>query len=480
MIPNFLQRGDDDFEVVEGSEFVVSRTAFKDSSSYYKINDRKVHFKEVEAFLKEVGVDLVHNRFLILQGEVEQIAMMKSKAQNKNEDGMLEFLEDIIGSSRFKEPIEILAKRVEELAELKTEKYNRVKIIEKEKNELEDAKNEAVAYLELENDITQKRSILLQKDISSSEKLHKEAADTKAAVAEDLKSSEVVLQETMAKKKAIAKESREIIKKFNEVDALHEKVKREFKEYEQRDMRCQEDQKHCRNDAKSLAKSLQQEETKLAQLKVIPAKKEEDAKKLMSKLEKLQIDKQNEEDRFNEVMNSFQDETKDLQKNKETMEKKLSVHQKSVNVAKQEYQLKQAELDLLKRNHMKESSKLTDIKRNLERFQKLLEDKKGSLDEINQKLPDCNAAFEQAKKDLAEVNKIYDEKGIVVNKLRTKVEMAKSTYQTAQDQGRVMEYLMNLKRSGKIPGIHGRLVSITKLIYSFILASDFVLICRET
>lgn len=48
----------------------------------------------------------------------------------------------------------------------------------------------------------------------------------------------------------------------------------------------------------------------LAQLKVIPAKKEEDAKKLMSKLEKLQIDKQNEEDRFNEVMNSFQDETK--------------------------------------------------------------------------------------------------------------------------------------------------------------------------
>lgn len=47
---------------------------------------------------------------------------------------------------------------------------------------------------------------------SSSEKLHKEAADTKAAVAEDLKSSEVVLQETMAKKKAIAKESREIIK----------------------------------------------------------------------------------------------------------------------------------------------------------------------------------------------------------------------------------------------------------------------------
>ena len=55
-----------------------------------------------------------------------------------------------------------------------------------------------------------------------------------------------------------------VLRKFNEVDAFHEKVKREFKEYEQRDMRCQEDQKHCRNDAKILAKSLQQEETKVS------------------------------------------------------------------------------------------------------------------------------------------------------------------------------------------------------------------------
>lgn len=48
--------------------------------------------------------------------------MMKPKGQNENDDGMLEFLEDIIGSNRFKEPIEILAKRVETLNELRGEK----------------------------------------------------------------------------------------------------------------------------------------------------------------------------------------------------------------------------------------------------------------------------------------------------------------------------------------------------------------------
>ena len=66
----------------------------------------------------EKGIDLDHNRFLILQGgvifpfvvclllfiasgEVEQIALMKPKGLTENDAGMLEFLEDIVGTSRF-------------------------------------------------------------------------------------------------------------------------------------------------------------------------------------------------------------------------------------------------------------------------------------------------------------------------------------------------------------------------------------------
>ena len=48
--------------------------------------------------------------------------MMKPKAQSEHEEGMLEYLEDIIGSSRFKEPIEQLANEVETLNEARGEK----------------------------------------------------------------------------------------------------------------------------------------------------------------------------------------------------------------------------------------------------------------------------------------------------------------------------------------------------------------------
>jgi structural maintenance of chromosome 4 len=59
----------------------------------------------MKKLLRSHGIDLDNNRFLILQGEVEQIAMMKPKGQTPHEDGLLEYLEDIIGSNRYLEQI---------------------------------------------------------------------------------------------------------------------------------------------------------------------------------------------------------------------------------------------------------------------------------------------------------------------------------------------------------------------------------------
>lgn len=58
---------DGSFNIIEGSEFVIARTAQRNNSSYFTINDRRVQFKEVAALLKKHSVDLDHNRFLILQ-----------------------------------------------------------------------------------------------------------------------------------------------------------------------------------------------------------------------------------------------------------------------------------------------------------------------------------------------------------------------------------------------------------------------------
>jgi len=70
----------DDFEAVPGSDFVISREAYRNNTSKYFVNAKTSNFTEVTTLLKAHGVDLNNNRFLILQGEVEQISMMKPKA----------------------------------------------------------------------------------------------------------------------------------------------------------------------------------------------------------------------------------------------------------------------------------------------------------------------------------------------------------------------------------------------------------------
>lgn len=151
------------YEIVPNSEFAIARGAYRNNSSYYMINDQKIHFKEVAKLLKKHNVDLDHNRFLILQGEVESIAMMKPKAHTENECGHLEYLEDIIGTTRYKEPLQKIAARVDVLTEERTEKHNRCKMAEREINDLKQPMDEAVGYLKEENELTRLKNKQLQK-----------------------------------------------------------------------------------------------------------------------------------------------------------------------------------------------------------------------------------------------------------------------------------------------------------------------------
>ena len=87
---------------------------------------------------------------------------MKAKAQNEHEDGLLEYLEDIIGTTKYKQPIEDANKEVEELNDQRGEKVNRLRVVEREKSALEDKKKDAEDYLRDSNELTRKKSLLWQ------------------------------------------------------------------------------------------------------------------------------------------------------------------------------------------------------------------------------------------------------------------------------------------------------------------------------
>jgi structural maintenance of chromosome 4 len=77
---------------------------------------------------------------------------MKPIAQNPNDIGLLEYLEDIIGSNKYVEKIEDLEKSLESKNDEKIEKTNRVKAAHLELSSMEDEKNQAVGYIRKERD----------------------------------------------------------------------------------------------------------------------------------------------------------------------------------------------------------------------------------------------------------------------------------------------------------------------------------------
>lgn len=57
----------DDWTVVPDSSLVVARTVRRDNTTRYTVNGRNASPGEVKQMLLGRGIDLTHNRFLILQ-----------------------------------------------------------------------------------------------------------------------------------------------------------------------------------------------------------------------------------------------------------------------------------------------------------------------------------------------------------------------------------------------------------------------------
>ncbi|ELU02991.1 hypothetical protein CAPTEDRAFT_224718 [Capitella teleta] len=449
--------GEDEFDIVPDSKFVVSRTAFKDNSSYYRVNDRKVTYKEVATLLRSSGIDLDHNRFLILQGEVEQIAMMKPKAVTEHEDGMLEFLEDIVGSSRFKEPIDGLVERVEQLNEIRSEKLNRVKAVAKEKDDLEGVKNEALGFLEEENQITLLKNKLYQKFLLECSKGEEKTLGQKAEAQEKVDAMKAKMAEMLAEKDEKLKLKKSAVKKFNTLSKECEEKKEAFIEFEKQDVRCREDMTHSRGKGKKMAKQLEQEQKKLEELQQVPEKSERDIEELNIKLEKLEAEKSKEDAKLEKVMDSLKTETQDLQTDKDAKEVELAALQKLVNEAKSKYTIAQTELDLYNSQQASETRKLRDTNANLERVEGSIKEVNSSISELENRLPEAQSDLQKAKKELKDVcasEQKYDEQ---VRQTRVKVEDLRSSLESSKGRGKVLEALLELKKSGRMPGIHGRL-----------------------
>ncbi|KYM95663.1 PREDICTED: structural maintenance of chromosomes protein 4 [Cyphomyrmex costatus] len=452
-----IDKPGEDYDVVPDSEFVISRTAFKDNSSHYELNKKKVQFKEIAKLLRYHGVDLDHNRFLILQGEVEQIALMKPKAQNENDTGMLEFLEDIIGTSRYKEPLEKLLNKIEELTERKLEKLHRLRVVQKEKEALEEPMQEAVKYLKMENSIISlqhqiyhcKRSEAMKKIVEceatydSITKEYTTLTDEMISVDKQKEEKIKIIKGKSKKWDALQRHKDEATAKFDEIRKQDESLHAELVEANKR--------------RKANIASTKTEKSKLEELLKVPEKNTKDIKECEYLIETQMANKEKDETALATLMSNLREKTEPLLNERSKLEKQLISLRKDVDQAKAAYDIAQSELELYISVEKVEKEKLENLRESLERTASTLKERQKQLALFETKIPATERSLKQAQSELNEAKALEIEKTTQLQKMRITLEEQRSAMHASRSRNHVLDSLMKEKREGRIPGIFGRL-----------------------
>lgn len=148
--------------------------------SKYEINGNEVSANDAVTFLKNEGIDLDNNRFLILQGEIETIAMMSPLE-------LLDYIEDCIGSSSLKPEIEALDSEIKNKQEDLDTLVNNLKFVETDylfKKGRRDEKSELLVHRS-ESLVIKNKIVLVKEELAN----RKEQAfsEEKKAIEEKLK-----------------------------------------------------------------------------------------------------------------------------------------------------------------------------------------------------------------------------------------------------------------------------------------------------
>jgi structural maintenance of chromosome 4 len=411
----------------------------------------------VTTLLRDRGVDLDHKRFLILQGEVESIAQMKPKAANEHDDGLLEYLEDIIGTSKYKTPIEESATEVETLNEVCVEKSARVQHVEKEKNSLEDKKNKALEYVRHENELAMKQSTLFQIYID-------ECGDNITVGEEAIQQMQAQLDAELEKYRGKEDGVKELEKQYKngqkDLEALDkdtDAIMKEMAKFDQENVKFEEKRKFLAGKQKKLERTIAMAETSAAvgqstiadctaQIEISSRAIAVIERRMKAEEGELAIIREN----LKGKTQAFSDQIAAKKKSLEPWNERINQKRSAIAVAK-------SELAILHEKSNSGAVALEEIQAKLASIEDGREDKVAELEYCKSQRVELE---NEAARVLIEVEKLSQNEPDIRFKLsraRQMADDARASLSNTQTQGNVLAGLMRLKESGRIEGFHGRL-----------------------
>ncbi|KAJ2380873.1 Structural maintenance of chromosomes protein 4, partial [Coemansia sp. RSA 2559] len=370
--------------------------------------------------------------------------------QTDSEVGLLEYLEDIIGTAVYKGKIEEARKRVDELNAARSEKLHRAKIVEKEKNSLEDKKNEAVKFIKTENELTEQKSVLFQKrlyecksKIASTqikfERLQSEYEGAQARHAE-FRNEFKSLEET---RNLTAKECEVLERKSKEVTS-------ELAKFEREEVQLQVNRKHIKGKLKKITDSGEKDSHSINQLQNTLSTLEHDIENGRAEIVDLEQRLVGERASLEEISEGLRGKTDKFTSAIEEKQQELAPWKERISAHQSKLEVAQTELKLLDEKRSASGKQLEQAKSELRRLREVRVEKAQFAEAKFEELARVNEEIEASDKVIQKAEGRLQVLRETLVEARRKEEEAKAALDTTQSQSKVLKAILKQRDLGYI------------------------------
>ncbi|KAI3381568.1 hypothetical protein SNEBB_008727 [Seison nebaliae] len=440
---------------VNSAKFIISRVVNKNGNNHYELNGVAVGRNKILDLLSSYGIDLEHHRFLILQGEVEKISGMQSM-------DLIDYVEDAIGTIRFKKPVNIMEKLLSEFIEESSkrsleetqsaialkkliENCQKVKMEIDERNE---KNRKGFSYYRLMNfictlqlKILKNRKQIEEKKKNESEKLMNEKQIELIRIENELKKLRMKkdwktkeLDEWKKKKMSLEKEMKKIERKLEEIHLTIVDCEKDILEYQEKleELKKNEKDKEWKeylNNKNELKLNLDEEINEERQKCQIEQMNEDKRLGSIGK-EKLKM----EEEYLSPLTNRLTQFNGNLQK--------LCLEKKRIS----------SDIDVKELNE-----KIESLSFEIDKEENKIEIYREEMNELMLSIGKNDKNMEQMEKEFERIGKKKENLQIELEKLSNELGNAKEVQLTTRSSTGTDRVLKDAQLSGRINGFHGRL-----------------------
>jgi structural maintenance of chromosome 4 len=447
---------DGGFDAVPGSAFSVERVVLRSGQCDYILDGSRSSWGEVTAVLKDQGIDLDHNRFLILQGEVEQISLMKPKGTTAHEEGLLEYLEDIIGSNQFVEPIAAAASNLEAAVTDHDAALVRAHFAEGELRKLAALRDEAEQHFGALMELCDKRALGVRLEQFEADSRSKDAHEQEAKLAERMEENAALLAQREQAQADFAANFKAENKRMKEAVAEQQGAKDALAEFERKEVAVSEELKHGRENEKKIAskiKKLGKDLSEKQALQKLAAKLPE----LEATLKKSSASQQAEEQKLEAMYEELKGESTKIHVRLEQKQTQMLPWTKKLNDAQSELEVSTSELDMLRRQTGKRTAALNKAQQERAQIDEALLRQQEALERANETLSSSKARETELK---GHVKRLEEEEAKTQGELRDvrdRLMASRSEADSNSGMGKIIRLLGKAQEANLVTGFYGRL-----------------------